>query len=270
MQSETIGFIGAGQMATALTGGFLDKNLLAPTDLFAYDTNETAQKKFLENYPQTTFVETSQQLVEKASTIILAIKPQYLPDLLTEISSTCTSDKRLLSIAAGASLTQLEKALPNARLIRAMPNTPCLIGEGACGFSLGQKATPDDKKVIERLLGAVGLSFEVAEPLLDTVTGLSGSGPAYIYQIIEALSDGGVQCGLPRTIALQLAAQTVKGAAQMLLSTGLHPGQLKDNVASPGGTTIAGLATMERHGVRGALIATVESATSRAKELGAQ
>jgi pyrroline-5-carboxylate reductase len=152
-------------------------------------------------------------------------------------------------------------------VIRVMPNTPCLIGRGASGFSLGLHATKADAAVVEQLLSTVGIAMEVPEKLLDAVTGLSGSGPAYVYLMIEALSDGGVRAGLPRDLATKLAAQTVLGSAEMVLSTGQHPGALKDAVTSPGGTTIAGLHALEQNGVRGALMDAVLAATERAREL---
>jgi pyrroline-5-carboxylate reductase len=148
-----------------------------------------------------------------------------------------------------------------------MPNTPCLVGESASAFCLGPSATPDDGQLLGRLLGSVGLAIQVEEKLLDAVTGLSGSGPAFVYLMIEALADGGVRMGLTRDVAMRLAAQTVKGAAEMVLKTGDHPGVLKDRVASAGGTTIAGLSVLEKQGVRGALISAVEAATRRATEL---
>ena len=154
------------------------------------------------------------------------------------------------------------------RLVRVMPNTPCLVGQGACGFCLGEKATDDDGRLVEQLLQSVGLAYQVEEKLLDAVTGLSGSGPAFVYTIIEALSDGGVRMGLPRQVATALAAQTVRGAAEMVLATGEHTGALKDRVTSPGGTTIAGIQALESGGLRAALMAAVEAATRRSTELG--
>ncbi len=154
------------------------------------------------------------------------------------------------------------------RLVRVMPNTPCLIGEGACGYCLGDRATPEDGELVGKLLEAVGTAWQVEEKMLDAVTGLSGSGPAFVYVIIEALSDAGVRVGLPRHIAASLAAETIRGAVDMVLSTGEHPAVLKDRVASPGGTTIAGLQVMEEGALRATLIAAVEAATERSIELG--
>jgi pyrroline-5-carboxylate reductase len=175
----------------------------------------------------------------------------------------------VISIAAGLTLAALEdSAAENFRIIRAMPNTPALVGQGAAAYCLGTRATAEDSQIAKSLLGAVGIAIEVPERLMDAVTGLSGSGPAYIYLVIEALADGGVRAGIPRVDALRLAAQTVLGAASMVVETGDHPAVLKDMVTSPGGTTIAGLAVLERHGVRSALIEAVSAATQRATELG--
>jgi pyrroline-5-carboxylate reductase len=175
----------------------------------------------------------------------------------------------LISIAAGVPLARLEQGLPEkARVIRVMPNTPALIAAGASAYAPGKHATPEDADLAGRLLSAVGLALPVKESLLDAVTGLSGSGPAYVYQFIEALSDGGVATGLPREVATRLAAQTVLGAARMVLETGLHPGVLKDQVTSPGGTTIEGLHELEKGGMRGAVMNAVRAATERSRKLG--
>ena len=202
--------------------------------------------------------------------ILLCTKPHDVADSLREISIAGHATPMLaISIAAGITLDALETAASaNIRIIRAMPNTPALVGKGAAAYCLGSRATHQDGDCARSLLGAVGLAVEVPERLMDAVTGLSGSGPAYVYLVIEALADGGVRTGLPRADALKLAAQTVLGAAAMVLETGIHPAVLKDMVTSPGGTTIAGLAELERQGLRSALIDAVEVATRRAAELG--
>ena len=194
--------------------------------------------------------------------------PESVPTLATELRVHLGPDKLIVSIAAGLRIAALSGLFGNdLRLVRVMPNTPCLVGQGACGFCLSEQATDADAELVERLLTAVGIAFRVEERLLDAVTGLSGSGPAYVYMMIEALSDGGVRMGLPRNVATALAAQTVRGAAQMVLATGEHTGALKDKVASPGGTTIAGIQALEAAGLRAALMSAVEAATRRSIEL---
>lgn len=208
--------------------------------------------------------------IDGCGVLLLCTKPNdAAAALATACGGAAGSGRLVISIAAGVTLATLAEAAPKARLIRAMPNTPAMIGKGAAAFSPGPGANAEDAAHARALLGSVGLAVEVPERLLDAVTGLSGSGPAYVYLMIEALADGGVRCGLPRSEALTLAAQTVLGSAAMVLETGMHPAALKDMVTSPGGTTIAGLATMERRGLRSALIDGVEAATARARELGA-
>jgi pyrroline-5-carboxylate reductase len=207
--------------------------------------------------------------VKGANVLILATKPDQVAAALAEIKAAFTGKHLLISIAAGVTLAKLEAALPvGARVIRVMPNTPALVGAGAAGFALGKSATPADAELAKKLLSAVGIAVQVKESLLDAVTGLSGSGPAYVYQFIEALSDGGVAAGLPRDIATQLAAQTVLGSAQMVLTTGQHPGALKDQVTSPGGTTIEGLHELEKGKLRGTVMSAVRAATEKSKKLG--
>jgi pyrroline-5-carboxylate reductase len=210
----------------------------------------------------------NRRVVASGDVLVLAVKPQSMPNLLNEIRTSLQPRHLLVSIAAGITLRQLEEGLgAGHRLVRVMPNTPCLVGASASGYSPAQSATAEDVALVDRLLNAVGRAFRVPENLLDVVTGLSGSGPAFVYVFIEALSDGGVRMGLPRDIATTLAAQTVLGSARMVLESGKHPGALKDMVASPGGTTIAGLHALERGGLRAAVMDAVEAATRRATEL---
>lgn len=212
---------------------------------------------------------TPAEVAAASDVIILAVKPGDMKSLCETLSQVPGS-RLYLSIAAGISLTHLESWLgEKQRVIRSMPNTPALVGRGAAAFSRGAKATAKDAALAAKILGAVGTADEVAEKLLDSVTGLSGSGPAYVYTVIEALADGGVLMGLPRAAALRLAAQTVAGAAEMVLSTGKHPASLRDEVTSPGGTTIAGLEKLEQHGLRNAMIQAVRAATEKSKALGA-
>jgi pyrroline-5-carboxylate reductase len=264
----SFGFIGAGKMATALAAGFIRAKLVSEREILASDPNEAARAEFAkETHSRAT--ESNVEVVKFARVLVLAIKPGQVRDVLGEIRSAFTADHLLISIAAGVPLAVLEGGLPpGARVIRVMPNTPALVGASASAFALGQAARAKDGELTQRLLGTVGLAFELKEPLLDAVTGLSGSGPAYVYVMIEALSDGGVAAGLPRDIATKLAAQTVLGAGKMVLETGIHPGALKDMVTSPGGTTIEGLYELERGKLRGTLISAVRAAAEKSKQLG--
>ncbi|MBU6411233.1 MAG: pyrroline-5-carboxylate reductase, partial [Verrucomicrobia bacterium] len=204
-----------------------------------------------------------------ANILILATKPDQTTAALASIRGAFTEDHLLISIAAGVTLAGLEHELPpKARVIRVMPNTPALVGAGASAFAAGKHATESDADLARKLLCAVGLALQVKESLLDAVTGLSGSGPAYVYQFIEALSDGGVAAGLPRDIATLLAAQTVLGGAKMVLETGQHPGALKDQVTSPGGTTIEGLHQLEKGRLRAVVMSAVRAATEKSRSLG--
>jgi pyrroline-5-carboxylate reductase len=263
-----IGFLGTGQMATALARGWLAAGLAEVVRTLGSDPLPRAREAF----GQATGARTTAQnleVVAASEVLVLAVKPQAMGKLLAEIRPAVGTQHLVVSIAAGITLRQLAEGLGSERrLIRVMPNTPCLLGASASGFSPGEAATAEDAALVQRLLDAVGRAFRLPEHLLDAVTGLSGSGPAFVYVMIEALSDGGVRVGLPRDVATALAAQTVLGAARMVLETGTHPGALKDMVASPGGTTIAGLHALERGGVRGALMDAVEAATLRATELG--
>jgi pyrroline-5-carboxylate reductase len=201
--------------------------------------------------------------------LILAVKPGQVPGVLAEVRDQFTKQHLLLSIAAGVPLAKLESGLgPEARAVRVMPNTPALVGASASAYSLGTSARAADGQVAHTLLSAVGLAFELKESYLDAVTGLSGSGPAYVYLVIESLSDGGVAAGLPRDVATRLAAQTVLGSAKMVLETGMHPGVLKDMVASPGGSTIEGLHELEKGKLRGALMSAVRAAAEKSRKLG--
>jgi pyrroline-5-carboxylate reductase len=270
MIQKCIGFVGAGQMATALGGSFVRAGLVAGQNLVASDPSSEARQRFAQATGGEA-VEGNTEVAGRADVLFLAVKPQQMARVTAELRGKLGPDLLVISIAAGIRLSVLAQGLgEKVRLVRVMPNTPCLVGKGACGYCLGGTAVPGDGQLVAQLLSAVGLAVEVEEKLLDAVTGLSGSGPAFVYVIIEALSDGGVRMGLPRAVASALAAQTVLGAAQMVLSTGDHPGVLKDRVASPGGTTIAGLQALEQAGIRGGLMAAVEAATRRSLELGAK
>lgn len=265
-----IGFLGAGKMATALARGWIQAGLVKAEQVCASDPFPQARDEFTKQTGAACH-DDNKSVAASCDLLILAVKPQTLPALFAEIQPVLSDKHLVVSIAAGVTLARMSQELgATRRLIRVMPNTPCLVGASASGYAAGAHAAPDDVRLIDRLLNSVGRAFSVPEHLLDAVTGLSGSGPAYIFVVIEALSDGGVRMGLPRDIATQLAAQTVLGAAKLLLETGLHPGALKDMVASPGGTTIAGLHALEKGGVRSALIDAVQAATLRSAELGSK
>jgi pyrroline-5-carboxylate reductase len=262
-----LGFIGTGQMARALAQGFVRAGLLSGNQILGYDPVAGAAQAFLAEVPGATIAHTNDRVLADADVVLLAVKPQQVASVAAELNSP-VSGTLLVSIAAGLNLNRLSELFATDRIIRVMPNTPCLVGVSASGYCAAAGATEADRRLVQQLLESVGIAFELDEKLLDVVTGLSGSGPAFVYVMIEALSDGGVRMGLPRHVALKLAAQTVKGAAEMVLTTGEHPAKLKDQVTSPGGTTIAGLAALESAAVRSGLMAAVEAATRRSIELG--
>jgi len=255
-------------MATALARGFIRAKLAASSQIIASDPVDAARAAFREETGAR--IATSNAEVAKATKVIfLAVKPDQVGSVLAELREHFTSAHLLISIAAGVPIARLETGLPSgARIIRVMPNTPALVGESATAFALGKAAKAADAELAQKLFLAVGVAMQVKEALLDAVTGLSGSGPAYVYQFIEALSDGGVAAGLPRDVATRLAAQTVLGSARMVLETGQHPGALKDMVTSPGGTTIEGLHELEKGKLRGTVMSAVRAATEKSKKLG--
>lgn len=261
-----IGFLGSGKMATALARGIIASGIADSQDVLSSDPLEAAREAFAAATGAES-VEDNEMVAQQAEVLICAVKPQHAPGVLAPLEGRLEG-KLLISIMAGIKLDQLRGWVgEGVRLARAMPNTPALIGQGASGFVL-RSPEPQDADLVQRLLSACGLALELKdEALLDGVTGVSGSGPAYVYQFIEALSDGGVLMGLPRDVATRLAAQTLYGAAAMVLETGQHPGPLKDAVTSPGGTTIAALEQLEQRGFRGAVISAVRAASEKAREL---
>lgn len=270
MLERTIAFLGAGNMAEALIKGLLRAGTARPENLIATGRRPERLEELHRAYGVRTTLD-NLAAVREADVLILSVKPQVLDKVLIQVAPAVDSHKLVISVAAGVPIAAMERRLgAGARIIRTMPNTPSLVGAGACALAPGEHASEDDLAVATRIFQAVGTTTTVDESLLDAVTGLSGSGPAYIFLIIEALSDAGVKVGLPRYTALKLAAQTVLGSAQLLIETHAHPGQLKDQVTSPGGTAIAGLHTLEAGGLRTTLINAVEAATRRARELGEQ
>lgn len=209
----------------------------------------------------------NRNVVEESDVVIFSVKPQVVRDVVLELRPLLTKDKLLVSIAAGTKLKDLQEWAGHSRFIRVVPNTPSAVGEAASVMCLGGAATEEDGELVAKLFGSVGKIWRADEKLFDAIVGLSGSGPAYIYLAIEALADGGVAAGLPRELAMGLASQTVLGAASMASKTGKHPGQLKDDVASPGGTTIAGIHELEKGGFRGTLMNAVVAAAKRSREL---
>ncbi len=260
--------IGAGKMGEALARGILRAGLLLPTELTFADV-ATVQLQELADALGATAAMDNVEAVREATLVILAVKPNTIAQVCREIAPVLLSGAIVLSIAAGISLRQLAAVLERDDVIlaRAMPNTPCLVGAGAIGLSFTEQAPAEARTTVAELLAPTGLVLSMTETQLDAVTGLSGSGPAFVALFIEALADGGVLMGLPRAQAAQLAAQTVFGTAKLILETGLHPAQVKDMVSSPGGTTIAGIAALEKAGFRAAAISAVKSATMRSQEL---
>lgn len=262
---QTIGFIGAGAMGGALIAGLIKSGLISPGNIFAYDICRERLENLKKEYGIQT-VHNGQSVLNEAGVIILAVKPQNLPEAIQGLNFK--PSHLIISVAAGISLKQLMDWLgPGLAIIRAVPNTPALVGEGITVLAANPAVNPEQKELALAIFGSVGRALLLPEEHLNAVTGLSGSGPAYAYLIIEALADGGVWCGLPRDVALELAAQTLLGAAKMVLLTGEHPAVLKDRVASPGGTTIAGLEVLERRAVRGAFMEAVKVGAERARAL---
>lgn len=262
-----LGVIGCGKMGTALVQGAIAAGVVKSGEVLGTDVIPAARANFTEVTGAWTTAEVS-EVLEGSDVLLLCTKPQDVFSALAGLSAE-TGGKLVISIAAGVTISDLEKNLPEAmRVIRTMPNTPALVGKGAAAYSLGSRCAAGDEDIVRSLLCSVGLAVSLPEKLMDAVTGLSGSGPAYVYLMIEAMADGGVRMGLPRADALKLAAQTVSGAAEMVLQTGSHPALLKDMVTSPGGTTIAGLAVLEEKNVRSAFIGAIAAATERAAQLG--
>lgn len=270
MLDKTIAFLGTGNMAEAILKGLLRAGTAKPENIIATGRRPERLEELQRAYGVRTTTD-NLTAAREADIIVLSVKPQAMDKLVVQVAPALDHRKLIISVAAGVPIAALERRLgAGARIIRTMPNTPSLVGAGACALARGEHASEEDLAVASRIFQSVGTTTVVDENLLDAVTGLSGSGPAYVFLVIEALSDAGVKVGLPRYTALKLAAQTVLGSAQLLIETNAHPGQLKDQVTSPGGTAIAGLHTLEAGGLRTTLINAVEAATRRAKELGEQ
>ncbi|NCO37075.1 MAG: pyrroline-5-carboxylate reductase [Armatimonadetes bacterium CG_4_10_14_3_um_filter_66_18] len=267
LAEKKVALLGVGAMGSALVRGALNAGVLEPAAITATDV-DTARLAAIRAELAINTAPTNAEAVRGADCVVLAVKPKDVAAALEAARPGLCRDQLLISIAAGVPLAALEAQAPeNAPVVRVMPNTPALVSRGAAAFCRGTHATAEHAALTNELLSAVGLAVEVEEKLMDAVTGLSGSGPAYVYLFIEALSDAGVRNGIPRDLSTRLAAQTVLGAAEMVLATGKHPGELKDMVTSPGGTTIAGIHCLERSAVRGAMMDAVTAATQRSAEL---
>lgn len=268
MRSNTIrlGVIGAGNMGEAILRGYLASGYASGDKTAVYDP-DTEKCRALERDFGVVVADSLPSLIEKSDLLLIAVKPNVCAHLFEEQFDRF-SNKAVVSIAAGWGGEKLRKSLPaSARVLRVMPNTPALIGEGMIVFESGDTLTDEERAFAETLFGAVGDVINLEPKLMDAVTAVSGSGPAYVYLFIEALADGGVKAGLPRPIALKLAAQTVKGSAMMVSETGVHPGELKDRVCSPGGTTIEAVAVLEQKGLRGAVIAAVDACREKSERM---
>jgi pyrroline-5-carboxylate reductase len=264
----TIGFLGAGNMAEALIRGLLRGGVVPPERVVASAPRAERQKELADKYGITVSGD-NVAIAQRSTILVLSVKPQIMRKVLDQVAGALKPGTLVISVAAGVPVAAIEARLPaGTRVIRTMPNTPALVDAGATAVARGSHATDADLQTAKAIFDAVGISVVLDETSLDAVTGLSGSGPAYIFLILEALSDAGVKVGLSRRTSQLLAAQTVLGSAKLLMETNEHPGKLKDNVTSPGGTAIAGLHTLEAGGLRTTLIDAVEAATRRSRELG--
>jgi pyrroline-5-carboxylate reductase len=271
LEEQRIGFLGAGAMGEALAGGLLAAGV--PRDQLRAADPDAARREAVSQALGIDTGDDNAAVVRESDIVLLAVKPALVPRVLGDLRAglgDALAKPLWISIAAGVSIARMEAELPGgARVVRAMPNTPALVRAGATAYAANAAATPADRALTQALFESAGMAWEApAESLLDAVTGLSGSGPAYVFVFLEALADAGVRVGLPHDVAQRLAIQTVLGSAQLARDTGIHPAQLKDRVTSPGGTTIAGLARLEAAGFRSALLDAVEAATRRSKELG--
>jgi pyrroline-5-carboxylate reductase len=268
MLKENIGIIGAGKIGSAIARGIIGAELVSKDQLMASDISDELRQSIARELGIRVTPDNG-ELCDFANIVILAVKPQIVDGVVKEASKKLGNTKLLVSVAAGVPLSRLENhSAQGARVVRVMPNIPCVVGAGASGYAGGSHATPEDMETVGLILNSFGIAAAVEEQYLDAVTGLSGSGPAYVFLFMEALADGGVQMGLSREVSLKLALQTVYGSARMALDSDKHLAELRDQVTSPGGTTIAGIYALERKGFRGAVMEAVANATQRSLELG--
>ncbi len=264
---NTIALIGAGQMGKALAQGFCNSGECKPSEIIAYDPSEVSRANLVEAIPGVNMTQNVTEAIQAARYVILAVKPQHATDVCQAIQPVIQDETIVISIVAGLPTSWLSNVLKTSRIVRVMPNTPCLIGQGVSAITFPSDLNANDVNTIQKLFMTVGVVHAVPESMLDAVTAVSGSGPGYVALLIDALADGGVRAGLPRKLALDLAVQTFAGTASLIAETGDHPAVVKDRVSSPGGTTIAGLSVLERKGVRGALADAVAAAAARSSAL---
>lgn len=264
---DQLGIIGGGVMAEAILSRLLSQEICSPEQVQVSDVSKERLEDLIGRYQIQGFADNN-AVASNSQVLLLAIKPQIFAKVAAPLASSIPADCLVLSILAGVTLAALEKAFPGSPVIRVMPNTPATVGAGMAAIAAGNHANQTHLDLAHQFFSAVGQAVTVPESLMDAVTGLSGSGPAYVALVLEALTDGGVSVGLPRPIAAQLALQTLLGTAKLVDETGLHPAQLKDQVTSPGGTTIAGVAALEQAGLRSAFIKAVQAAYHRSCELG--
>ncbi|MDD3153693.1 MAG: pyrroline-5-carboxylate reductase [Victivallaceae bacterium] len=261
-----VAFLGTGKMAGAIAGGLVQTGTFRGEELIGYDVLPESLAEF-GKHNGAGMAGSAAEAVDAAQIVVIAVKPQHLSAALSPVCGAFDG-KMVISIAAGVPIARIAQLTGARRIVRVMPNTPALVGEGCGAFAVSEEVTSEDLSVVERILGAIGRFYRTGESLLDAVTALSGSGPAYVFDFISALADGGVTEGLSRNVALNLAAQTVLGSAKLVLESGKHPGELRDMVSSPAGTTIAGLNELENRAFRAAVISAVRAAASRSRELG--
>lgn len=267
MKNKKITFIGAGNMGGAILSGIINKKIVQASNITVFDTNITKMEKFKEKY-KVNIQKDVYLAVKEADIVILAVKPNVIESVLQNISDSLKETVILVSIAAGVSINNIEKnTFENIKIARIMPNTPAMVGEAMSSVSVNDKVTEEETDLVLEMFNNLGKAELLPESFIDVVTGLSGSGPAYVYMFIEALADGAVVEGMPRDKAYKFAAQTVLGAAKMVLETGIHPGELKDMVTSPGGTTIEAVKSLEFNGLRSSIIEAVGVATQKSRAM---
>lgn len=262
-----IGFIGLGNMATAMIGGILKKGLVAPENVCGSAKSQSTCKRVSEAFSIQTCTDNA-GTAATSDILFLAVKPNLFPEIMAQIGSVIRRETVIVSIAAGRTIAHMEEGLgSDKKIVRCMPNTPALVGEGCTGVCANQNVTKEELEQVLTLLGTFGIAKEVPERLMDAVVGVSGSSPAYVFMFIEAMADGAVAAGMPRKTAYDFAAQAVLGSAKMVLETGMHPAELKDMVCSPGGTTIEAVRVLEEKGFRGAVMSAMEACIDKSRNL---